>query len=465
MVNSTWLHSCAARSLPSFQKHVEILQSYGISLGLPARDASVHQGIVCFDRIAPALLQLIREYSHNGLHRLLAISFERSILKGDGIWQLLQAGASDVLAWDELPDPAATIIGRLERWQAIDRILDSPLVCADLVGRSRAWISTLRQVIEVACFTDAPILLLGETGTGKEQVARLIHALDRRPNKRDLVVLDCTTVVPELAGSEFFGHEKGAFTSAITSRDGAFALADQGTLFLDEVGELPPALQAQLLRITQEHTYKRVGSNTWRHTDFRLICATNRDLLREQTAGGFRHDLYYRIAGWVCTLPPLRERTDDIIPLTYHFMRQLQGGQEPPDIGWVVGEYLLARDYPGNVRDLKQLAARLLYRHVGSGPLTAGDIPEDERPVAAPAVFDWCDATFERALRRALNTGSGIRDIRRVTEDTAIRIAMYDAQGNLRRAAQQLGVTDRALQLRRAQRRNDAPDAEEFDAA
>src|SRR4029077_5747912 len=145
-------------------------------------------------------------------------------------------------------------------------------------------------------------------------VARLIHLLDARPNKRDLVVLDCSTVVPELSGSEFFGHERGAFTGALTERHGAFALANGGTLFLDEIGELPLPLQAQLLRVVQEHSYKRIGGNKWHRTDFRLVCATNRDLLGLVCGGEFRADLYYRIASFVCKLPALRERAEDIIP-------------------------------------------------------------------------------------------------------------------------------------------------------
>src|SRR5262249_40812748 len=149
--------------------------------------------------------------------------------------------------------------------------------------------------------------LLGESGTGKEVVARLIHLLDSRPNKRDLVVLDCASIVPELSGSEFFGHERGAFTGALTERNGAFALANDGTLLLDEIGDLPLPLQVQLLRVIQEHTYKRVGGNKWCKTEFRLICATNRDLFDLIGRGAFRADLYYRIAGYICKLPPLRE--------------------------------------------------------------------------------------------------------------------------------------------------------------
>jgi transcriptional regulator with GAF, ATPase, and Fis domain len=137
------------------------------------------------------------------------------------------------------------------------------------------------------------VLITGESGTGKELIARLIHALDSRVDKGDFVILDCTTVVPTLSGSEFFGHEKGAFTGAIAQRDGAFAMADGGTLFLDEIGELPLVLQAELLRVIEEGMYKRVGSNTWRKTSFRLLCATNRDLLQEESRGNFRKDLYY----------------------------------------------------------------------------------------------------------------------------------------------------------------------------
>ena len=122
------------------------------------------------------------------------------------------------------------------------------------------------------------MLVTGESGTGKERVAQLIHELDPRPNKGKLVVLDCSTVVPSLSGSEFFGHEKGAFTGAAAAREGAFELANGGTLFLDEVGELTVALQAELLRVIQEGTFKRVGSNMWRKSTFRLVCATNRDV-------------------------------------------------------------------------------------------------------------------------------------------------------------------------------------------
>jgi transcriptional regulator with GAF, ATPase, and Fis domain len=320
------------------------------------------------------------------------------------------------------------------------------------------WISLLRQVVEAACFTDASILLTGETGTGKELVAHLIHALSPQRNKRELVLVDCTTIVPELSGSELFGHERGAFTGAVVARDGAFALANGGTLFLDEVGELAPGLQSQLLRVAQEHTFKRVGSNTWHTTDFRLVCATNRDLLHEEAQGRFRRDLYYRIASWTFTLPPLRDRPEDILPLARHFMQELHPGQEPAELDEPVQEYLLTRNYPGNVRDLRNLALRMAYRHIGPGPITVGDIPADERPPAAPDRDSWRHGAFEQSVRQALLYGVGLREIRRVAEDTAIRIAIDEENNNLQRAARRLDVTDRALQMRRAeQRQRSAP--------
>jgi transcriptional regulator with GAF, ATPase, and Fis domain len=330
--------------------------------------------------------------------------------------------------------------------------VQSPLVKKNLAGQSPAWIRALRQVIEIARFTDASVLIMGESGTGKELVARLIHTLDPRPNKSDLVVSDCTTIVPELSGSEFFGHERGAFTGADRERDGAFALADGGTLFLDEVGELPLSLQAELLRVAQERTYKRVGGNTWRKTDFRLVCATNRDLIEEQTRGRFRRDLYYRIASWTGLLPPLRERREDIPLLTKYFIEQLQP-DNPLDLDDVVLDYLLTRDYPGNVRDLKQLVTRIVQRHVGPGPVTVGDIPEGERPGVVGEMKGWRDEGLEGVVRLAIASGVPLKEIERVAGELAERIVIEEEQGNLQRAAARLGVTDRALQMRRAARR------------
>ena len=206
------------------------------------------------------------------------------------MWQLLQSGAADVVTWDHTSQLAARIAAKLRHWHIVDHLVGSPLVQRIVVGESPAWSRVLRQIVEVA-LTRSAVLIIGETGTGKELAAKTIHAVDSTTPKGELQILDCTTIVPELAGSELFGHERGAFTHAVTAREGAFARANGSTLFLDEVGELPLGLQAQLLRVVQEGTYKRVGGNTWYHTEFRLVCATNRDLKDLVQRGLFRADL------------------------------------------------------------------------------------------------------------------------------------------------------------------------------
>jgi DNA-binding NtrC family response regulator len=405
----------------------------------------------------------------------------------DDVWQLMAAGASDVICdviCQGIEQLAAEIALRLHRWRAIDDLVDSERIGRYLVGHSAPLRILQRQVVQAAVFTLAPVLLVGESGTGKELVARLLHDLDPRPDKGNLVLLDCATVVPSLSGSEFFGHEKGAFTGATTARDGAFARADRGTLFLDEVGELPLPLQAELLRVVQEGTYKRVGGNVWQRTMFRLVCATNRDLLAEQRDGRFRNDLYYRIAGLVVELPPLRCRREDILPLFLHFLAQLDEDGRAPPLDPTVSDLIRSRDYPGNVRDLRQLAQRVHARHAPGGAVTVGDMPEDEWPVVEPDAADGAGgltaglvpadgpaadggvaavgaetgdpvtAAIEPAVRRALDHGLSLRNLQRLTADVAVRISVADANGSLRAAARRLGVTERALQLRRAAARS-----------
>jgi transcriptional regulator with GAF, ATPase, and Fis domain len=366
----------------------------------------------------------------------------------------MTAGASDVLFCASNADVGRLVAARLERWRQIDAFVDGPAVADRLVGASARWRGLLRTVVEAAVFADAPVLLSGESGTGKELIARLIHELDQRDHKGNLVVLDCSTIVPELSGSEFFGHERGAFTGAVVQRDGAFAAADRGTLFLDEVGELPPALQAQLLRVIQEGTYKRVGGNTWYRTQFRLVSATNRNLSQMASKGLFRSDLYFRIAGVTIELPALREHCEDILPLARHFAVQSCGTASPPALDPLVQAYLLARDYPGNVRDLRQVVTRMMHRWVGCGPLTVGAVPEHDRPAIDPALAAGPPDGFVGGIRQALAMGKGLREIGRDAEELALRIVLEEEDGNLQSAARRLGVTDRALQLRRqAQRR------------
>jgi transcriptional regulator with GAF, ATPase, and Fis domain len=411
--------------------------------------------LVLLSRLADSDRQQIRDWSDGGLRRMLVVVTGAENSEADA-WTLLQDGGSDVLCWEEHKDPVAAIAARLSRWHEIDTMVKDVARTHGLVGTSAAWLALLRRVVEVARYTDAPILLVGETGTGKEQLARTVHTIRHQDNDDRFVLLDCSTLVPELSGSEFFGHERGAFTGAVAARDGAFALADGGTLFLDEIGELPPMLQAQLLRVVQEQTYKRVGSNTWRQTRFRLVCATNRDLVEDGATGRFRSDLYYRLAGWVCRLPALRDRRSDILPLARHFIALEMPGRTPIALSPTVERYLSSRPYPGNVRELRQLCMRIAHRHVGPGPITIGDIPEDERDggvtlFATPTP----NACFDEPVRAALDSGAPLKHISQLAEETAIRLVTSDEGGNLKRAALRLGVTERTLQLRRAAQRAD----------
>jgi len=216
------------------------------------------------------------------------------------------------------------------------------------------------------------------------------------------------------------------------------------------VGELPLPLQAQLLRVVQEGKYKRVGGNEWRQTSFRLVCATNRDLDREVRKGRFRADLYYRIASWVCQVPALEERREDIVPLARHFLRHSCAGRPVPDLDPLVLRFLLARSYPGNVRELKQLVQRLAQRHLGIGPVTVGCVPEDVRPQPGSAPCVWPDPALAACIHHALALGVGLKEISATAADLAISIALAEEGSNVQRAAQRLGVTDRAIQMRLA---------------
>jgi transcriptional regulator with GAF, ATPase, and Fis domain len=461
------------------QAGLELLSS---AAGAPAA-AQGFGVLVLADADADALHQL-RSFCDTGAVLALATR----TLDADRMWALLDAGAADVLLCPgsavDAGMVAQQVCARLQRWQAVQRMAASKAVQGVLVGASAVWRALVQSVVEAAAFTDSAVLVTGATGTGKELIARLIHQLDGRYGKGELVTLDCTTIAPELSCSEFFGHERGAYTGAAQARDGAFALADGGVLFLDEVGELTPAHQAQLLRVIQEKKYKRIGSNAWQSTDFRLVCATNRDLEAEVAEGRFRADLFYRIAAWRCRTPPLDERIGDILPLAEFFLRQLTPRGEAPELDPAVADYLQTRAYPGNVRDLRQTVTRLWHRHAGPGPLTIGDVPPDERhchchcgqadaavPDDAPkrdasesdataGAAAWPDASFEDAIRHALALGVGLKEIGQGAADMAMQVALAQEGGNVQRAAQRLGVTDRALQMRRAALRRAAPSRE-----
>jgi len=238
-------------------------------------------------------------------------------------------------------------------------------------------------ILEKVAPTDVTLIIEGETGTGKELVARAAHQFSRRA-KEPLVVFDCGAVPETLIESELFGHEKGSFTGAIMTRPGVFEAAHGGTLFLDEIGELPLDLQPKLLRVLEQREVRRVGSNTTKKIDVRVVAATNRDLKEEVKAGRFREDLYYRLAVIGITLPTLRERPDDIVPLARHFLKRIasnrneDGSIRVTEFSPEVRQRLENYDWPGNVRELYNTMERACSFADGSEVNTI-DLPEQLR--------------------------------------------------------------------------------------
>lgn len=230
----------------------------------------------------------------------------------------------------------------------------------DIIGQSPSIRQLLRQ-IELVAPTDASVLILGESGTGKELVAREVHRLSRRA-EHPLIRVNCASVPRELYESEFFGHVRGAFTGAIKDRAGRFEAAHDGTLFLDEVGEVPFALQSKFLRVLQEKQYERVGEEKTRTVDVRVIAASNRDLKKDAEEGRFRQDFYYRLNVFPIEVPPLRERKEDIPMLAIHFLQQAARRLRlpPPRFTEAHGRLLQSYDWPGNVRELQNATERAL---------------------------------------------------------------------------------------------------------
>lgn len=376
-------------------------------------------------------------------NHLIAVSIDRLSTQTD--WTLLRAGVQEIISCPQVSDPAGAILTRLNYWHQLDRQVRT--LQQTLIGQCDVWRQTLCQIAEMAQ-ADCPVLILGESGTGKELVAQQLHQLDNRPTKKDCVVVDCTNLIPGLVGSELFGHEKGAFTHALSQRDGAIALANDGTLFLDELGELPLMLQAELLRVMQEGMYKRVGSDVWRRAKFRLVSATNRNLKEEIKQGRFREDLYYRVSGWVCQLPSLRDRRADIPALADHFFRNVYHRKQPIDTA--VLDFLMLKEYPGNIRELQQLIHRIASKHVGDGPITIGDIPRTDWPESLNTSLPG-EAPDELAhcIKQLLYQGVGLKEMKDMVTEVAKKEAIACEYGNLRLAARRLGCSERILQMHR----------------
>jgi len=310
----------------------------------------------------------------------------------------------------------------------------------EIVGRSPSLRLALKGVSQVAA-TDATVLLLGETGTGKELFARAIHDRSAR-RERPFIKVNCAAIPATLIESEFFGHERGAFTGATERREGRFALADRGTIFLDEIGELPVELQGKLLRVLQEGEFEPVGGARTRKVDVRVLAATNRDLAREVQAGRFREDLFYRLNVFPLPLPPLRERGDDVVLIARDVLVRLARGmgKTPPPLGPADEQALRAYPWPGNVRELRNVIERALITAT-AGRLDLGrllPLVPGETAAAAPATIATGSEVLSARRLRQLERDNMVAALDR----SGWRVAGADG------AAQLLGISPSTFKSR-----------------
>jgi DNA-binding NtrC family response regulator len=299
----------------------------------------------------------------------------------------------------------------------------------NIIGHSPAMQEIFATITRVAG-TRATVLLAGESGVGKDMIARAIHHHSPRKD-RPFVKINCTAIPENLMESELFGYEKGAFTGANVSKPGKFESADTGTVFLDEIGDVPPAIQVKLLRVLQDREFERLGSNKVLHTDVRVVAATNVDLRAALENGTFREDLYYRLNVVPLDIPPLRERKEDIPYLVEHFAKKFGG-----EISEGALERLLSYHWPGNVRELENVVERSVL--LAKGPrVEASDIRIDTAQRSRPAA----------AADNFLPDGMTLDQY----EQSIIREALKRADGNKSQAARLLGLTRNALRYRLAQ--------------
>ena len=305
-----------------------------------------------------------------------------------------------------------------------------------LIGNSEG-IQKVCSLIEKVAETDSTILILGESGTGKELVARTIHYNSPRKNK-PLIPINCGAIPETLLESELFGHEKGAFTGASTTRIGRFELADGGTIFLDEIGDMSPTLQVKLLRVLQQREFERVGGVRTIKVDVRIIAATNIDLEHAVHEGKFREDLYYRLNVIPVVIPPLRERADDIPLLMDHFLSHFNKSKKRDIKGFspAAMDILISYPWPGNIRELENLVERLIILK-GNGTICPDDLPEK---------FISHTLNNEGALHITLpETGVNLKDVVEEFENNLILQAMQKAQGVKNKAAQLLSLNRTTL--------------------
>lgn len=350
---------------------------------------------------------------------------------------IIKRGAADFVAKPFQFDELLLVINSAREQQRLKdenaylrQQLDQRFGLGAMVGKS-ASMQALYQVIETVAATSATVLITGETGTGKEMVARAIHQSSLRRQEK-FVAINCGAIPESLLEAELFGHVRGAFTGAVQSRHGRIEQADKGTLFLDEIGTMPASLQMKLLRVLQEREFERIGDPRTVKVDVRIIAATNADLGRMVKDGTFREDLFYRLNVVAVQLPPLRERSEDIPLLVARFLEKLQpsDGRDPVVVSQDAMRRLMAYDWPGNVRQLENVIERGLALGGGRRRIDVDDLPPDMRDEAAPA------PVTARLTESGVDLPALVQDFERQLIDQALA----RTEGNRGAAARLLGL-------------------------
>ncbi|WXA91505.1 sigma-54 dependent transcriptional regulator [Pendulispora brunnea] len=311
----------------------------------------------------------------------------------------------------------------------------------------------LYPLLQRVAASDVPVIIEGETGTGKEVLAESIHAQSRR-SRGPFIVFDCTAVSPNLVESALFGHERGAFTGAVSPRQGVFEQAHGGTLLIDELGDLDSSLQPKLLRAVERSEIQRVGGTSWAKTNVRVICTTRRNLRREVRAGRFRDDLYYRLAVTCIELPPLRKRTADIPLLARHFWRELGGDEAAIPTDFL--ESLERYDWPGNVRELHNAVVHRLAlgeladerssrRYLDDEPVASSEMPIPSGEFPAHSMTDRSGDFVDTLLRDEPRFTEARERVLREFERRYVRWILQRYDGNVTRAAEASGLARRSL--------------------
>jgi DNA-binding NtrC family response regulator len=387
-------------------------------------------------------LQFIEELQSRGISAaVIVITAHGSV---ETAVHAMKLGAADFLQKPFSLDHLTTLVQKVMAVQSLrsenQRMreeLDQRYQFGNIVGRSPAMRDIFHTVERVAP-TRATVLLAGESGVGKDMIARAIHQNSPRKT-HPFVKINCTAIPENLMESELFGYEKGAFTGANTSKPGKFEQADGGTVFLDEIGDVPGNIQVKLLRILQERQFERLGSNLTRNVDVRVVAATNVDLRAALEEGRFREDLYYRLNVVPINIPPLRERKEDIPFLAKHFVQKLSKelGTAAREISPAAMERLIAHPWPGNVRELENTIERSLV-------LASGDVLQPADIRLEPPRNSVAIASQQTPL---LPEGETLEH----WEQMMIREALRRANGNKSHAARMLGLTRNALRYRLSQ--------------